>query len=304
MADIFTPQEMLRLFRNKKILIFGGSNIRGLYKDLVWLTESCSYIPQRHLKGKLEKSYHGDRLVEGEKASRGRDYREVRHFHTPDRLVELHFVFCTRIYSPYMAEVLDRYRCEPPDLIVVNSCVWDISRWGPRGVDDFKVNLRKFLEHVQSTMRADTMLMWTTTMPVSSEPRGGFLIKQVEFLRHTLRFDVMEANSFSASLVRQFGYDVLDIHYHFRCLIHHRSRDGIHWQPQAVRGITNMLLTHVALAWNRILPGRGPRRALERLSEEAHLTDEEVRELVDFTITEREATAARMLRGDQAPGRR
>ena len=43
---------------------------------------------------------------------------------------------------------------------------------------------------------------------------------QVEFLRHTLRFDVMEANSFCASLVREFGYDVLDLHYHFRCLIH------------------------------------------------------------------------------------
>ena len=52
-------------------------------------------------------------------------------------------------------------------------------RWGPKGVDDYKVNLREFLEHVQTTVRQDTMLIWLTTMPVSSEPRGGFLIKQV-----------------------------------------------------------------------------------------------------------------------------
>ena len=39
--------------------------------------------------------------------------------------------------------------------------------------------MRDFLEHVQSAVRRDTMLVWLTAMPVSSEPRGGFLIKQV-----------------------------------------------------------------------------------------------------------------------------
>ena len=87
-----------------------------------------SPCPSHGTAPQLEKSYLGDRLVEGEVASRGRDYREVRHFHTADGALEVHFVFCTRIYSAYMSRALDRYRCEPPDLIVVNSCVWDISR--------------------------------------------------------------------------------------------------------------------------------------------------------------------------------
>ena len=65
-----------------------------------------------------------------------------------------------------------------------------------------------------STPRAITV----QSRPVISCPDPP--ARQVEFLRHTLRFDVMEANFFCASLVRQFGYDVLDLHYHFRCLIH------------------------------------------------------------------------------------
>jgi hypothetical protein len=45
-------------------------------------------------------------------------------------------------------------------------------------------------------------------------------IPQVEFLQHTLRFEVMEANMFARQIVVSHGFDVLDIHHHLRMQIH------------------------------------------------------------------------------------
>lgn len=45
-------------------------------------------------------------------------------------------------------------------------------------------------------------------------------ILQVEFLQHTLRFEVMEANVFARQIVVSYGFDVLDIHHHLRMQIH------------------------------------------------------------------------------------
>jgi hypothetical protein len=45
-------------------------------------------------------------------------------------------------------------------------------------------------------------------------------ILQVEFLKHTLRFEVMEANLFARQIVVSYGFDVLDIHHHLRMQIH------------------------------------------------------------------------------------
>jgi hypothetical protein len=47
-----------------------------------------------------------------------------------------------------------------------------------------------------------------------------FSILQVEFLQHTLRFEVMEANMFARQIVVSHGFDVLDIHHHLRMQIH------------------------------------------------------------------------------------
>ena len=29
-----------------------------------------------------------------------------------------------------------------PDLVVINSALWDINRWGPGGIEEFKMNIR------------------------------------------------------------------------------------------------------------------------------------------------------------------
>lgn len=76
-------------------------------------------------------SFEQDCLVEGgslDKMHNGVEYREVRQFQSDHHLVRFYFV--TRIYSRYMRSILEDFRQGlKPDVVIVNSCVWDISRW-------------------------------------------------------------------------------------------------------------------------------------------------------------------------------
>ena len=79
---------------------------------------------------KGEMSFEQDCLVEGGCLSQmhnGTEYREVRQFRSDHHLVRFYFV--TRVYSYYMKSILEDFRRGlKPDVIIVNSCLWDISR--------------------------------------------------------------------------------------------------------------------------------------------------------------------------------
>lgn len=78
-----------------------------------------------------EMSFEQDCLVEGGclgEMHNGTEYREVRQFQSAHHLVRFYFV--TRIYSRYMQSVLEDFRNGlKPDVVIVNSCIWDVSRW-------------------------------------------------------------------------------------------------------------------------------------------------------------------------------
>lgn len=77
---------------------------------------------------------------------------------------------------------------------------------------------------------------------------------QIEHKAPLLRDDVIEANFYSATLANAYQWDVLDLHFHFRFSLQHRTKDGIHWNALAHRWITALLLKHVAQAWGVVLP--------------------------------------------------
>ena len=54
MCDIFKTKEARKVLANKHIAVIGGSNMRGLYKDIVWLLNDNSFIPKEVLGDKAE----------------------------------------------------------------------------------------------------------------------------------------------------------------------------------------------------------------------------------------------------------
>ena len=77
-----------------------------------------------------ELSFLGDELIEGGRKGKmhnGVAYKEVRQYCVGKHLVRFYFV--TRCYSDYVESIMTDLKTGPkPDVIIMNSCLWDISR--------------------------------------------------------------------------------------------------------------------------------------------------------------------------------
>jgi len=52
------------------------------------------------------------------------------------------------------------------------------------------------------------------------------MIKNLEFMRHSMRFNIMEGNKYAATVSASYGYDVLDMHYY---MVSADSKDLCHF---------------------------------------------------------------------------
>lgn len=129
-------------------------------------------------------------------------------------------------------------------------------RYGPNSMTYYKENLQRFCYYLNQVIPKETLVIWTTAMPVSNAIRGGFLLDHINFLSDILRLDQLLANFFASQVISDFKFDVVDLHYVFRKRTRHRKLDGIHWDEDVHRAITAILVTHICKAWNIQIPER------------------------------------------------
>ncbi|XP_041635537.1 PC-esterase domain-containing protein 1A [Cheilinus undulatus] len=246
-----TQNQARQLLHNKFVVVLGDSVQRAIYKDLVLLLQRDRYLTLSQLKTKGEFSFEQDLLIEGGRLgamNNGTEYKEVRQYRSDHHL--LRFYFLTRIFSSYMKSVLEDFkRGIKPDVIIVSSCVWDISRYGAGSLEEYKENLHQFFSQVKNIVPLDCLILWNMAMPLGRKIKGGFLVPEVSHLASSLRHDVIEANFYSCLTAKEYSLDVLDLHFHFRLSLQHRMLDGVHWDALAHRQISSLLLHHIADAW-------------------------------------------------------
>ncbi|KAF4089184.1 hypothetical protein AMELA_G00063900 [Ameiurus melas] len=251
-----THRQASQLFHNKFVVVLGDSIQRSVYKDLVLLLQRDSYLSLSQLKRKGELSFEQDCLIEGGRLghmNNGTEYREVRQYRTDHHLVRFYFI--TRVFSRYMESILADFKHElKPDVVIVSSCVWDVSRYNRKWVPEYKENLNNFFVQLKAVLPEESLVVWNMTMPLGKKIIGGFLVPEIQDMAQTLRYDVIEANFYGAMLANAYGMDVLDLHFHFRFSLQHRMNDGVHWNAVAHRHITCLLLAHAAQAWGVELP--------------------------------------------------
>ncbi|XP_051509166.1 PC-esterase domain-containing protein 1A [Myxocyprinus asiaticus] len=251
MARHVSQRHVSQLLHNKFVLVLGDSIQRSVYKDLVVMLQRDTYLSSSQLKTKGEISFERDCLVEGGRLgemNNGTTYREVRQYRTDHHLVRFYFI--TRVFSCYMESVLnDIDNGMKPDLVIVNSCVWDVSRYSREWALEYRENLEKFFRQLKTILPKESLVVWNMTMPLGKKIMGGFLVPEIQHMGPALRFDVINANFYGATLASAYGFDVLDLHFQFRFSLHHRTHDGVHWNAVAHRKITCLLLEHVAQAW-------------------------------------------------------
>ncbi|CAG5130592.1 unnamed protein product [Candidula unifasciata] len=258
----FSTADITQALFNRFIVIIGDSNQRNIYKDLVLLLQTDRYLTERELRTKGETSFLDDELVEGgsmKKMSNGTNYREVRQYKTDVHLIRFYFV--TRCYNLYMESILDDLQQSPfPDILIMNSCLWDITRYVNcnicyhLSIPDYKVNLKTLFTRLSECLPSNCLVIWNTTLPISSSARSGFLIPEVTYKAARLRRDILEANYYAHMVASKCGFDILDLHFYLRRQQTMRADDGIHWDMKAHRTISNLILTHIFEAWRIPVP--------------------------------------------------
>ncbi|KAM4835958.1 uncharacterized protein RHO17_022818 isoform 1-T1 [Thomomys bottae] len=263
-------REVRQLLHNKFVVIMGDSIQRAVYKDLVLLLQKDCLLSPRQLRAKGELSFERDALLEGSRWSGARPrlpaapgaprprYREVRQFRAGHHLVR--FYFLTRAYSSYAGRVLDRLRrgLLAPDVLILNSCLGDLSRYGRHFRRRYPRALESLFGHLRQTLPESCLLVWNTAMPAAETIAGDLIPLAGAHQPSRLREDVMEANFYSSTLAGRYGLDVLDVHFHFRRATQHRHQDGIHWDELAHRYLSQLLLAHIADAWGVVLRSPHP----------------------------------------------
>ena len=64
----------------------------------------------------------------------------------------------------------------------------------------FELNLQKLCKQLKRLLAPETLVMWTTSMPVAQSIRGGFLIDEISFISEVLRVDVLAANYYASQV--------------------------------------------------------------------------------------------------------
>ncbi|CAI9593743.1 unnamed protein product, partial [Staurois parvus] len=131
-----------------------------------------------------------------------------------------------------------------PDVVLVNSCIWDLLRYDNKPLEAYKKNLDCLFSRLSEVLSPECLVIWNMTMPV------GFKAGEMpQYSKHNLRWDIVEGNFYSATLANLHKMDVLDMHYYFRFDMHNRCKDATHWDKTAHRKYSQILMTHIADAW-------------------------------------------------------
>jgi len=64
----------------------------------------------------------------------------------------------------------------------------------------FEMNLQKLCHQLKRLLAPETLVMWTTSMPVAQTIRGGFLIDEIAFISEVLRVDILSANYYASQV--------------------------------------------------------------------------------------------------------
>ncbi|CAF0752615.1 unnamed protein product, partial [Didymodactylos carnosus] len=262
LKDALSSQEVKLLLKDKSVLFLGDSGtllfvfilvftiIRGVYKDLVRFLQSDFLLNEDDLKKKGEHNFQNDQLLEGGEITglhNGTRYTEVREF-TANGQHRLRFYFLTRAYSYYVKNIVLKQIKEnviKPDIVIMNMCVWDISRQSMAVYkDNFIILLRK-LRHLMP----DALLIWLSAMPVSNKSKGGFIPKDTEYIRPILPSLVRDANHYCKELCPKYGVMYIDTHSLFFRMLHLRKDDGIHWNTLAHRMVSEIVLNRLKAYW-------------------------------------------------------
>ena len=175
-------------------------------------------------------------------------YKEVRKFTKGTTVVMFYFV--TRCYGDYIKSVIDTFDTAPPDIVIMNSCLWDLCRYGKDSISEFKKNIKELLEAFGLVMPFESkkMLIWNASLPVIDSRKTSWVSFGLPHGFHPENDNVRSANLYVRDQMVDYGnhFVFLDLYNIFHGHLNHRVHDGVHWDDFAHRKITHFLLSEIS----------------------------------------------------------
>uniref|UniRef100_A0A1I7UZW5 SGNH_hydro domain-containing protein n=2 Tax=Caenorhabditis tropicalis TaxID=1561998 RepID=A0A1I7UZW5_9PELO len=241
-----------------------------MYKDMVALLQTGDLCTTMDLKISNEDSFLGDKHIDFLELEANRVFRQGREFQSNRHLVQYFFTNRGMREDLEKTCLLMEATDERPDVVIINSAIWDMSRYPPNLdfqlsknqtalAEEINVSAEYFNRVAMICRRLRVLLPPSSTvvwviMPPSSTPetdKTGFLsLNRLTF--DQIRMRLLEANVRVAQIVREAGFDVLDLSFHFRLSSFQvfRIKDGVHFNTIATRFMNQLVLGHLATAWD------------------------------------------------------
>ena len=131
-------------------------------------------------------------------------------------------------------------------------------RYGPSAFLDYKKNLTTLLDRVDSLLHSGCLFLWRGALPVTTQALGRSLFYLPEDDEYgidlpTMHYDLLPAHLHVKEAMLEHSHQVLDLYSEFKSYEHLRRPDGVHWNSQAHRWITNAWLNLVWEMWGTSL---------------------------------------------------
>ncbi|CAJ0575251.1 unnamed protein product, partial [Mesorhabditis spiculigera] len=273
------------IFKGNHTLFIGDSIMRGVYKDFVCMIENRDerLLTETQSKALQEPSFYDDRQIDIEKFQKDRVFVQAREYHKPNFLLQFHFT--TRIFKHDLEAAIAQMERDHrfPRMVFVNSCLWDISRYegiatrlNENAVDRDGVRTqRKVLEEYETRagllfQRLKLVLpassaVFVVLVPHCVPTNDRWFSRRDGDTRNNkdvLRVLFTKAQSQLAQLARLHGFSVIDLDFQMRSphLEALRVSDGIHWQPEGQRLMTQLIVAHLARDFGLKIPPATARR--------------------------------------------
>jgi len=107
---------------------------------------------------------------------------------------------------------------------------------------DYPINISKLMTSLNATMPSDALVIWTTSPPVASKVKAGFLPPDLSHLQNGLMREIQSANEIASDIVVRYGFNVVDFYDHFCWKLWLLEDDGVHWKGEALRDMSGIML--------------------------------------------------------------
>lgn len=243
----------------RSLINTGRIERKGLLRNISMIDRICSLrlTCLQFLQG--EEHFEGDELLDGGVRNglhNGTNYTEERRYKQDNTIIMFYFV--TRCYNNYVQSILDGFKLEPPQIIIMNSCLWDLHRYGKTAHEDYITNMQVLLRAIDLAVPAeDSLFIWNATLPVRETVNAGFLAPG---MTQTIPADdIRKANLFVRDMMQSYTKCVfLDLHLIFIKHLGFRVKDGVHWNDFAHRKITCLILLEISKYWNHDAQSKEP----------------------------------------------